>query len=172
MLNVVFVAPYVLESTSRFLSATVEVPGARVAVVGSSLARALYGADSSIGRTLSLAGETYTVVGELAHWDLDRWLKVAASRAGSVVSATGALYAVRRELVQPVVAGVTDDFYVSTGVIAAGRRLVFAPDATVHEPVSSSAIEEFGRTFGSLPDSRDKRFIAALPEWVLSRALH
>jgi len=40
--------------------------GARVAVVGSSLARALYGADSSIGRTLSLAGETYTVVGELA----------------------------------------------------------------------------------------------------------
>ena len=40
--------------------------GARVAVVGSSLARALYGAGSSIGRTLTLAGETFTVVGELA----------------------------------------------------------------------------------------------------------
>jgi glycosyltransferase involved in cell wall biosynthesis len=85
------------------------------------------------------------VAGELAHWDFDRALKTAASRSGSVVSATGALYAVRRELVQPVIDGVTDDFYVSTGVIAVGRRLVFAPEAIVREPVSSSASDEFGR---------------------------
>jgi putative ABC transport system permease protein len=38
---------------------------ARVAVVGASLARALFGSASPIGRTLTLAGETYTVVGEL-----------------------------------------------------------------------------------------------------------
>jgi putative ABC transport system permease protein len=38
---------------------------ARVAVVGASLARALFGSDPPIGRTLTLAGETYTVVGEL-----------------------------------------------------------------------------------------------------------
>lgn len=85
------------------------------------------------------------VSGELAHWDMDRALKTAASRAGSVVSATGALYAVRRELVQPVIDGVTDDFYVSTGVLVAGRRLVFAPDAVASEPVSSSADEEWRR---------------------------
>ena len=40
--------------------------GARVAVVGANLARALFGASSPIGRTLTLAGDTYTVVGELA----------------------------------------------------------------------------------------------------------
>jgi putative ABC transport system permease protein len=40
--------------------------GARVAVVGANLARALYGASSPIGRTLTLGGDTYTVVGELA----------------------------------------------------------------------------------------------------------
>jgi putative ABC transport system permease protein len=40
--------------------------GARVAVVGASLAQALFGAASPIGRTLTLAGETYLVVGELA----------------------------------------------------------------------------------------------------------
>lgn len=85
------------------------------------------------------------VAGELAHWNFDRALKIAASRAGSVVSATGALYGVRRELVQRVIDGVTDDFFVSTGVIAAGRRLVFAPDAIVHEPVTASVDEEFGR---------------------------
>ena len=40
--------------------------GARVAVVGANLARALFGRASPIGRTLTLGGETYTVVGELA----------------------------------------------------------------------------------------------------------
>jgi putative ABC transport system permease protein len=40
--------------------------GARVAVVGASLGRALFGSASPIGRTLTLAGATYTVVGELA----------------------------------------------------------------------------------------------------------
>jgi putative ABC transport system permease protein len=38
---------------------------ARVAVVGASLSRALFGNDPPIGRTLTLAGDTYTVVGEL-----------------------------------------------------------------------------------------------------------
>ena len=38
---------------------------ARVAVVGAGLSRALFGGGSPIGRTLTLAGETYTVVGEL-----------------------------------------------------------------------------------------------------------
>ena len=85
------------------------------------------------------------VAGELAHWDFDRALKTAASRTGSIVSATGALYAVRRELVPSVIDGVTDDFYVSTAVIVARRRLVFAEEATVHEPVSSSVDEEIGR---------------------------
>lgn len=40
--------------------------GARVAVIGASLAAALFGRESPIGRTLTLSGETYTVVGELA----------------------------------------------------------------------------------------------------------
>ncbi len=39
--------------------------GARVAVVGANLSRALFGNESPIGRMLTLAGERYTVVGEL-----------------------------------------------------------------------------------------------------------
>jgi putative ABC transport system permease protein len=38
---------------------------ARVAVVGASLARALFGNEPALGRTLTLGGETYTVVGVL-----------------------------------------------------------------------------------------------------------
>jgi putative ABC transport system permease protein len=40
--------------------------GARVAVVGASLSQALFGTASPIGKTLTLSGETYSVVGELA----------------------------------------------------------------------------------------------------------
>lgn len=39
--------------------------GARVAIIGSALAQALYGNESPLGRTLTLAGESYTVVGQL-----------------------------------------------------------------------------------------------------------
>jgi putative ABC transport system permease protein len=40
--------------------------GARVAIVGASLSRALFNGQSAIGRSLTLAGETYVVVAELA----------------------------------------------------------------------------------------------------------
>jgi putative ABC transport system permease protein len=43
-----------------------ERTGARVAIIGSNLSRALFGGGSSLERTLTLAGETYAVVGELA----------------------------------------------------------------------------------------------------------
>ena len=83
--------------------------------------------------------------GERSYWDVDRRLKIAESVAGNVVSATGAIYAVRRELVESVRPGVTDDFFVSSGVIAAGHRLVFAPDAIAREPAAPTATREFER---------------------------
>jgi len=85
------------------------------------------------------------VGGERTYWDFDRWLKRLQSRAGSVTSATGALYAIRRELFEPIPAGVTDDFAISTGPISAGRRLVFAPDALAYEPPAATGRLEFRR---------------------------
>lgn len=83
--------------------------------------------------------------GEQRYWNMDRLLKTAESRAGNVISATGAIYAVRRPLFSPVPDGVTDDFFTSTGVIAQGYRLVFAPDAVAFEPVAGTAELEFAR---------------------------
>ncbi len=83
--------------------------------------------------------------GEQRYWDFDRLMKSAESRADNVISATGAIYAVRASLFDRVPEGVTDDFYTSTGVIAQGFRLVFAPDAVAYEPVARSANLEFGR---------------------------
>jgi glycosyltransferase involved in cell wall biosynthesis len=56
-------------------------------------------------------------------------LRSLLSRAGSVTSAEGAMYAVRRELFQPIPENVPDDFWVSTRVVAAHRRLVYEPRA-------------------------------------------
>ena len=83
--------------------------------------------------------------GERGYWAVDALLKRAESAAGDVISATGALYAVRRELFSGVAVGVTDDFYISTGVIAQGQRLVFAPDAVAWEPVAASKGRELDR---------------------------
>lgn len=84
-------------------------------------------------------------VGERQYWDFDRRLKQAESAAGNVISATGAIYAIRRDLFEPVPPGVTDDFITSTAVIAQGRRLVFADHAIAYEPVARDDRSEFGR---------------------------
>jgi cellulose synthase/poly-beta-1,6-N-acetylglucosamine synthase-like glycosyltransferase len=83
--------------------------------------------------------------GERGHWDLDRRLKRAESAAGNVIAATGAIYAIRRELFRPVPPGVNDDFYESLSVIASGARLVFAEDAVAYEPTASSREAEYRR---------------------------
>lgn len=87
-----------------------------------------------------LAGE-----GEKSYWRFDRKLKKLQSRSGNAISATGAIYAIRRSLFQSIPGGVTDDFFTSTGVIAQGYRLVFAPNAVAYEPVVRSNRGEFGR---------------------------
>ncbi len=83
--------------------------------------------------------------GEHRYWDAERWLKGRQSQAGSVTSATGAIYAVRKSLFLPIPPGVTDDFAASTAVILQGFRLVFAPDAVAFEPVTPSTGLEFER---------------------------
>ena len=83
--------------------------------------------------------------GERTYWNFDRLMKSWQSRAGSVTSATGAIYAVRRTLFRAVPEGVTDDFVTSTQVIAQGGRLVFASEAVAYEPVAASTGIEFGR---------------------------
>jgi cellulose synthase/poly-beta-1,6-N-acetylglucosamine synthase-like glycosyltransferase len=86
-----------------------------------------------------------TADGERMYWNFDRLLKHCQSRAGSVTSATGAIYAVRRNLFQPIPEGAMDDFIVSTGVVAQHHRLVFAADALAYEPVAVEEGVEYSR---------------------------
>jgi cellulose synthase/poly-beta-1,6-N-acetylglucosamine synthase-like glycosyltransferase len=70
--------------------------------------------------------------GEGLYWRYERLLKRLEDRVGSVVSASGHLYAVRRSLFAPSAqtAG-TDDFLISSAVVRQGRRLAFDEEARV-----------------------------------------
>ncbi|MGK0175422.1 MAG: cellulose synthase/poly-beta-1,6-N-acetylglucosamine synthase-like glycosyltransferase [Ulvibacter sp.] len=76
--------------------------------------------------------------GERTYWSFDRLMKEAQSQAGSMTSATGQLYAIRRELFKPIPSGVTDDFFTSTQAQSAFKRLVFEPQATITGPVADN----------------------------------
>jgi glycosyltransferase involved in cell wall biosynthesis len=108
-------------------------------------------ADPSVGgvagnqRYTAADGADGTTAGERKYWSFDRALKLAESRGGNVISATGAIYAVRRALFRDVPPGVTDDFVTSTRVIAQGHRLVFEPNAVAYEPPGASSDAEFDR---------------------------
>jgi cellulose synthase/poly-beta-1,6-N-acetylglucosamine synthase-like glycosyltransferase len=109
-------------------------------------------ADPTVG---GVAGHTtYTLdpdsesssFGERLYWRYDTWLKKLESQTGSIVSAHGGLYAIRRVLFRPVPDGaVTDDFAISTSVIAQGYRLVFEPEALATEEAVPQAQREFRR---------------------------
>jgi len=83
--------------------------------------------------------------GERSYWSFDRRLKHWQSQAANTISATGAIYAIRRSLFEAPPADATDDFMISTGVIAAGKRLVFSEDAVAIEPPSEGSTGEFRR---------------------------
>jgi hypothetical protein len=87
------------------------------------------------------------VAGERRHGDASRPKSLAAasrhsfreflSRSGSMTSADGQIYAVRRELVEPAPPNVPDDFWISTRVVAAHSRLVYEPRAATY-PVAGA----------------------------------
>jgi cellulose synthase/poly-beta-1,6-N-acetylglucosamine synthase-like glycosyltransferase len=86
-----------------------------------------------------------SVVGEQQYWNFDRSLKLAQSKAGSVTGATGAIYAIRHGLFQPIRADVNDDLLTSLRIVAQGYRLVFEPGAVAYEAVSETAAATFSR---------------------------
>lgn len=84
--------------------------------------------------------------GEGLYWRYDKWLKQSETLTGSIVSADGAIYAIRKSLFQmPASTAVTDDFAISTAVIEQGYRLVFESNALAYEDPMPNAEKEFSR---------------------------
>jgi cellulose synthase/poly-beta-1,6-N-acetylglucosamine synthase-like glycosyltransferase len=82
---------------------------------------------------------------------LEAGLRLAESRVDSAVGATGAVYAVRRELFQPIPADtVLDDVLIPMRVVRQGFRVVFEPRARALDQAPRTPREEFTRKVRTL----------------------
>lgn len=92
------------------------------------------------------AGSGALGAGESLYWRFDTWQKLMESRVGSVFGADGALYALRRELYEPLEdPAQADDLALSARVALRGRRLVMEPAARSSEPAPVDRAKEFRR---------------------------
>ena len=84
------------------------------------------------------------------YWRYEKALRSMESRIHSTLGATGALYAIRRELFRPIPeSAVLDDVIVPMRVVLAGKRIVFEPRARVWDRVCPPE-QEFGRKVRTL----------------------
>jgi poly-beta-1,6-N-acetyl-D-glucosamine synthase len=138
------------------------IPQCRGDIVALSDARQLYDpgalsvmlanfADPKVGAVsgeLHLANEGGVGVGEGVgfYWRYEKFIRRHESRFDSTVGATGAIYAIRRELFETVPADtILDDVLIPMRIARQGYRVVFEPGALAFDRVSETASQEFTR---------------------------
>jgi len=100
------------------------------------------------------------------YWRIEKKIRELESDSGSVVGATGALYAVRRELLVPIPEGtILDDVYTPMQVVRQKKRVVFDPRARAWDHPDLGAEREFARKVRTL--SGNYQLVQMAP-WLLS----
>jgi cellulose synthase/poly-beta-1,6-N-acetylglucosamine synthase-like glycosyltransferase len=85
-------------------------------------------------------------VAEGAYWKLESLLKLYESRRGCVMGANGGIYAIRKELFPPLLAGtVVDDFVAALRVLELGSKVSYEPEAVAHEETAPDHANEYRR---------------------------
>jgi cellulose synthase/poly-beta-1,6-N-acetylglucosamine synthase-like glycosyltransferase len=84
--------------------------------------------------------------GAAFYWRYEKFIRSAESRCDSTVGATGAIYAIRRSLFEPIPADtLLDDVLIPLRIVRRGYRVVFDPAARAYDRASSTARQEFAR---------------------------
>jgi poly-beta-1,6-N-acetyl-D-glucosamine synthase len=80
------------------------------------------------------------------YWRYEKFIRRAESRANSTVGATGAIYAVRRDLFEPIPEDtLLDDVLIPLRIVKSGYRVLFEPAARAYDTASVTAKQEFVR---------------------------
>ncbi|MGD0907420.1 MAG: glycosyltransferase family 2 protein [Candidatus Acidiferrales bacterium] len=102
------------------------------------------------------------------YWRLEKNIRNWEGIAGSTVGATGAFYAVRKDLLLPLPIGtILDDVYIPLQVARQGRRVVFDPDAVAWDDFTPRPEQEFRRKVRTLAGNYQ---LLQLAPWVLTSA--
>ncbi|MBI4611881.1 MAG: glycosyltransferase family 2 protein [Candidatus Rokubacteria bacterium] len=100
------------------------------------------------------------------YWRYEKFIRRNESCVDSTVGATGAIYAIRRELFEPLaVDTILDDVLIPLRIARRGYRVVFEPRARAWDRVAASAREEFARKVRTL--SGNFQLFAREP-WLLN----
>ena len=100
------------------------------------------------------------------YWRIEKTIREMESASGSVVGATGALYAVRRSLLVPVPIGtILDDVYIPMHVVRADARVIFVPSARAWDVAPQKTAHEFSRKVRTLSGNYQ---LVQLAPWLLS----
>jgi cellulose synthase/poly-beta-1,6-N-acetylglucosamine synthase-like glycosyltransferase len=98
------------------------------------------------GRLVVSRANHTAVEGVRLYWNLESWIRIGESRTGSVVGATGAIYAVRRELASTLPPClILDDVYQPMSVAMKGRRVVLAESALAFDEPAHNQRAEYRR---------------------------
>ncbi|KAF0182299.1 MAG: family 2 glycosyl transferase [Nitrospirae bacterium] len=86
-----------------------------------------------------------------AYWKYEKAVRRMESVTGSVIGASGCIYAVRRALYKPLPAGtILDDVLTPMNIVRQGHRVVFDSSASAHDVVSKDAGQEWKRKVRTL----------------------
>ena len=99
------------------------------------------------------------------YWRIEKTVRELESASGSVVGATGAIYAVRRKLVVPIPAGtILDDVFIPMNVARQGFRVIFVPNAHAWDIADQGPEREFSRKVRTLTGNYQ---LVQLAPWLL-----
>ena len=111
------------------------------------------------------SGETERKMG--IYWQIEKKIRELESASGSVVGATGALYAARRALLVPIpLDTILDDVLLPLHVARQGARVVFDPRARAWDSPDLGSGREFGRKVRTLTGNYQ---LLQLAPWLLGR---
>jgi cellulose synthase/poly-beta-1,6-N-acetylglucosamine synthase-like glycosyltransferase len=108
------------------------MPSFADSTVGCVAGRLVYvdGSDSDVGR------------GARSYWSYETFLKRHESRVGSLIGASGCLYAVRRSAYVPLYHEACSDFIIATKMVEQNLRAVYEPNAVCTEQTNRQSDKE------------------------------
>ena len=95
---------------------------------------------------MSPAGAAVAAEGAAFYWRYEKFIRSAEGRVDSTVGATGAIYAIRRELFGTIPDDtILDDVLIPLRIVRKGFRVLFEPGARAYDCASATAAQEFAR---------------------------
>jgi len=102
------------------------------------------------------------------YWKIEKMVRRLESETGSVIGATGALYAVRRSLYKEIPsATILDDVAIPMNVVRQGNRIVFQASAIARDKLFTEKGKEFSRKVRTMTGNYQ---LLWLEPWLLSPA--